>query len=439
MEALNEQFGTSAEFEDPKGGIFLWVKLPDNVDTLKLYQAALAAGVAINPGPEWSTDKAYAGSRLRLCFASPSHEQIREGVAVLAEVCRKEFGVPARIANVEKHAPHRARSDDIRTPQSDRISRMSGRRFRSIARALPLSWPPPWPGARRHSSHGCFRSIPGPSCSGEGCSAAALISGHSGADARPGRSAGFDQDGKERLAGRLAVDAGHGVFHPLPAADQRVECRDHHRNGTVRRRRACLDMASRSRRAGEPCWRASWRSAASPSSSATRAPVPTCWDRAGLLHDRCDRGHDGRGPAAQEHADGGGRRAVEPAGQRRQHSLRPRHSRRDRQPTLFILAMFGFFQVALGLTLFVLGSRLLPSGQATLIATLETPLMPFWVWLAFQEVPATRALVGGALVMGAVIADIIGDSRAQKTSAVISPAVTSPRTATDTAGRTARR
>jgi 2-aminoadipate transaminase len=103
MEALNEQFGTSAEFEDPKGGIFLWVKLPDNVDTLKLYQAALAAGVAINPGPEWSVDKAYAGSRLRLCFASPSHEQIREGVAVLAEVCRKEFGVPARSANVEKH------------------------------------------------------------------------------------------------------------------------------------------------------------------------------------------------------------------------------------------------------------------------------------------------------------------------------------------------
>ncbi len=101
MEALNEQFGTSAEFEDPKGGIFLWVKLPDNVDTLKLYQAALAAGVAINPGPEWSTDKSYAGCRLRLCFASPSHQQIRDGVAVLAEVCRREFGVPARSANVE--------------------------------------------------------------------------------------------------------------------------------------------------------------------------------------------------------------------------------------------------------------------------------------------------------------------------------------------------
>jgi len=56
----------------------------------------------------------------------------------------------------------------------------------------------------------------------------------------------------------------------------------------------------------------------------------------------------------------------------------------------------------------------LPSGQAALIATLETPLMPFWVWLAFQESPAPRALLGGALVMAAVIADIIGDTRTKR-------------------------
>ena len=48
MEALAEQFGTAAEFDDPPGGIFLWVKLPDSVDTMKLYQAALAAGTRDN-------------------------------------------------------------------------------------------------------------------------------------------------------------------------------------------------------------------------------------------------------------------------------------------------------------------------------------------------------------------------------------------------------
>ncbi|WP_426435646.1 DMT family transporter [Bradyrhizobium genosp. P] len=82
-------------------------------------------------------------------------------------------------------------------------------------------------------------------------------------------------------------------------------------------------------------------------------------------------------------------------------------------PDLGVLAMFGFCQVGLGLTLFTLGSRLLPSGQASLVATLETPLMPFWVWLAFAEVPSVRALVGGALVMGAVVADIAAERRAQ--------------------------
>ena len=104
MDALAEQFGTAAEFDDPKGGIFLWVKLPDVVDSQRLAQAALAAGIAINPGPEWATDKGYARSRMRLCFAHPSKETIRQGVAALAEVCRREFGVPSRIANVEQRA-----------------------------------------------------------------------------------------------------------------------------------------------------------------------------------------------------------------------------------------------------------------------------------------------------------------------------------------------
>ncbi|MBZ0138864.1 MAG: aminotransferase class I/II-fold pyridoxal phosphate-dependent enzyme, partial [Pseudorhodoplanes sp.] len=104
MEALAEQFGTAAEFEAPAGGIFLWVKLPDGVDIVRLAQAALAAGVAINPGPEWSVNRDWSRSRMRLCFAHPAKETIRDGVAALAEVCRREFGVPARSANVEKRA-----------------------------------------------------------------------------------------------------------------------------------------------------------------------------------------------------------------------------------------------------------------------------------------------------------------------------------------------
>ena len=38
--------------------------------------------------------------------------------------------------------------------------------------------------------------------------------------------------------------------------------------------------------------------------------------------------------------------------------------------------------------------------------------MPFWVYLGFGEIPSLRALIGGALVMGAVVFDILADSRA---------------------------
>jgi 2-aminoadipate transaminase len=45
-------------------------------------------------GAEWSVNKAHARSRVRLCFANLSREEINQGVATLAEICREKFGVP---------------------------------------------------------------------------------------------------------------------------------------------------------------------------------------------------------------------------------------------------------------------------------------------------------------------------------------------------------
>jgi 2-aminoadipate transaminase len=102
VEALHEQFGASAEFAVPPGGIYLWLKLPDAVDTRKLAAPALTEGVAFNPGPEWAVDGPSASRYLRLCYAYPDEATIREGVAKLAEVCHREFGVPVRSANVAR-------------------------------------------------------------------------------------------------------------------------------------------------------------------------------------------------------------------------------------------------------------------------------------------------------------------------------------------------
>lgn len=101
-DALEEYFGTTAEFDFPKGGIFIWITLPDVVDTSALAEIALGEGVAINPGAEWVTDPETGKNRMRLCFASPSKDQIRNGVKLLAEICHRETGVPLRGANINR-------------------------------------------------------------------------------------------------------------------------------------------------------------------------------------------------------------------------------------------------------------------------------------------------------------------------------------------------
>lgn len=97
-DAIDREFGTSAEYSVPPGGIFLWVKLPDVVDTNRLAEAALNEGVAINPGAEWSL-QSNSTQHLRLCFANPDADTIKAGVAKLATICHREFGVPLTGSN----------------------------------------------------------------------------------------------------------------------------------------------------------------------------------------------------------------------------------------------------------------------------------------------------------------------------------------------------
>jgi 2-aminoadipate transaminase len=103
VEAVEREFGTAIEkMWYPKGGIFLWLKLPDRVDVTKLVAPAAKAGVAFNPGPEWSCNASETKSHLRLCFALPSKGAIREGVAEFARVCFEETGIPERSANIRR-------------------------------------------------------------------------------------------------------------------------------------------------------------------------------------------------------------------------------------------------------------------------------------------------------------------------------------------------
>jgi 2-aminoadipate transaminase len=99
VEAVQREFGTSAELWLPKGGIFLWLRLPNDIDVRDLVKPAAALGVAFNPGPEWAVDGENAKNWLRLCFALPTEDEIKDGVRLLAQAAHATFGIPTHSAN----------------------------------------------------------------------------------------------------------------------------------------------------------------------------------------------------------------------------------------------------------------------------------------------------------------------------------------------------
>ncbi|ROQ01816.1 EamA-like transporter family protein [Stella humosa] len=85
-------------------------------------------------------------------------------------------------------------------------------------------------------------------------------------------------------------------------------------------------------------------------------------------------------------------------------------------PTIGELAMLAAFgaQFGLGLLLLTLGTRLVSATRSALIGSLEIPLGPVAVWLAFAERPAAASYAGGAVVVAAVLADILFGRRRRR-------------------------
>ena len=74
------------------------------------------------------------------------------------------------------------------------------------------------------------------------------------------------------------------------------------------------------------------------------------------------------------------------------------------------LAALGIGQIGLGFALLTVGARLIPAAQVGLITLLEVVLGPVWVWLALDERPSTITLVGGAIVIVAIVLQTRGAS-----------------------------
>ncbi|RAZ91780.1 EamA/RhaT family transporter [Mesorhizobium hawassense] len=81
-----------------------------------------------------------------------------------------------------------------------------------------------------------------------------------------------------------------------------------------------------------------------------------------------------------------------------------------------LLGLFGIITQGVALGVYAMGARRLPAAQATLLSAAEMPMGPLWVWLFFNEMPATETFAGGALVVAAILGNIAAELRASPTA-----------------------
>jgi 2-aminoadipate transaminase len=85
LEALRDHFPAEARWTHPRGGLFVWVELPEGVDCGDLMRTAVARLVLFPPGAGFYRD-GTGQNTMRLNFSNQSPAQIREGVKRLGEV-----------------------------------------------------------------------------------------------------------------------------------------------------------------------------------------------------------------------------------------------------------------------------------------------------------------------------------------------------------------
>jgi 2-aminoadipate transaminase len=88
MEALETELADCVSWNRPRGGLFVWLKLPESTDLEKLEQLAEQNGVVYTPGREFHYNKEEI-KYLRLSYPHMSSDELREGVTMLAKCIRQ--------------------------------------------------------------------------------------------------------------------------------------------------------------------------------------------------------------------------------------------------------------------------------------------------------------------------------------------------------------
>ncbi|WP_048151530.1 aminotransferase-like domain-containing protein [Palaeococcus ferrophilus] len=90
LEALDKYMPEGVRWTKPEGGMFVWMTLPEGIDTKAMFEKAVSKGVAYVPGEAFFADRSVKNT-LRLNFTYVEDEKIVEGIRRLAEVIKEEM------------------------------------------------------------------------------------------------------------------------------------------------------------------------------------------------------------------------------------------------------------------------------------------------------------------------------------------------------------
>ena len=90
LSLLDQYFPAGVKHTVPKGGLFIWVELPEGIDALNVFKNAVDKKVAFVPGTNFYCEGGHENT-LRLNFSMATIPQIEEGMARLAQVVRENI------------------------------------------------------------------------------------------------------------------------------------------------------------------------------------------------------------------------------------------------------------------------------------------------------------------------------------------------------------
>lgn len=91
LDAMAQHFPDNVKWTRPEGGMFLWVTLPEHMDSQDLLHKAIERNVAFVPGEPFYAAGEPKRNTFRLSFVTVSEDRIREGIAILGQLIREQM------------------------------------------------------------------------------------------------------------------------------------------------------------------------------------------------------------------------------------------------------------------------------------------------------------------------------------------------------------